>query len=216
MEHYNYGIELEFLVRDAKNKAIIIANSVTYNVDGNPIIGEVRTKVCDSIVDCVFDIEKQLFLENNNIHLKNPQAIIDYKSGIANITNGLYKEVRNQYDTSKDRLCELSIYGKSTGKILPRLTIKTSLQLNISKDHNIHGSKGKVIGHTQELFDYVTIIKKLDKAFKNEIKAANRVPGVYAIKGGVNGTRIEYRSLPSSIDKYKLIEVINKIESEQN
>lgn len=51
------------------------------------------------------------------------------------------------------------------------------------------------------LFDFYPIVKKLDDEFKNEIKAANRQAGFYAIK---DGCRLEYRSLPNSVFETEL------------
>lgn len=57
-------------------------------------------------------------------------------------------------------------------------------------------------------FDWVSIFRKLDVAFKDEIKLAKRLPGFYEVKG--NGL-VEYRSLPSNVDLMKLIDVLNGI-----
>lgn len=59
-----------------------------------------------------------------------------------------------------------------------------------------------------ECFDYITIFKKLDEAFAEEIKEAKRLPGFYEIK---SDGRIEYRSLPSNVSLFKVIDVINSI-----
>lgn len=58
-------------------------------------------------------------------------------------------------------------------------------------------------------FDYVRYIIALDIAFKDEIKKAKRNPGFYELK---NDGRIEYRSLPSNVDLYKVIDVVEKVE----
>ncbi len=58
------------------------------------------------------------------------------------------------------------------------------------------------------LWDFPTVFKKLDKAFAEEIKKARRVPGFYEIK--YDG-RVEYRSLPSSVDLWKIVDVLNTI-----
>lgn len=58
------------------------------------------------------------------------------------------------------------------------------------------------------MFDWLQIFKKLDEAFKEEIKAAKRQPGFYELK---DDGRIEYRSLPSNADPYKIIKVLKEI-----
>lgn len=57
-------------------------------------------------------------------------------------------------------------------------------------------------------FDWPAIFTGLDKAFAEEIKAAKRRPGFYEIK---HDGRVEYRSLPSNVDLYKLIEVLTEL-----
>ena len=55
------------------------------------------------------------------------------------------------------------------------------------------------------MFDFVQIIRKLDEAFKGEIKAAKRLPGFYEIKPD---RRVEYRSLPNDVDLGKIIKTL--------
>jgi len=42
-----YGIELEFFV--FKDEGVVPAYKATYNLDGNPVIGELRTDPFDTI-----------------------------------------------------------------------------------------------------------------------------------------------------------------------
>lgn len=58
------------------------------------------------------------------------------------------------------------------------------------------------------MFDFMKYMIKLDHAFKEEIKASSRNPGMYELKPD---GRVEYRSLPNNIDLNKLAEVINSI-----
>lgn len=57
-------------------------------------------------------------------------------------------------------------------------------------------------------FDWPAIFVGLDKEFAEEIREAKRRPGFYEIK---HDGRVEYRSLPSNIDTYKLIEVVKEL-----
>ena len=57
-------------------------------------------------------------------------------------------------------------------------------------------------------FDFIKYVKILDKEFKEEIKVAKRNPGFYEVKDDL---RVEYRSLPSNVNLYKVIDVINSI-----
>lgn len=61
------------------------------------------------------------------------------------------------------------------------------------------GREKKVV--VNQLWDYVQLFKALDKLYAAEIKVAKRVPGFYEIKDDL---RIEYRSLPNTIDLWEL------------
>jgi len=204
-----YGIELEFFV---KKRNIVPAIEGTYNVDGNHIIGELRTKVHDSITDCVFELKKLLYLEEKALSKKGytllliPEIKVDDKFLKDFRASRGYSEKKNQLET-------FSIYGKSTGKILSVKQFKASLQINISNTEEVsfytyskEDKKEKYTYKTRNtLFEFPTIIRNLDKIFSSEIKNSKRVPGVYAIKDGEFGKRIEYRSLPNNINLDKLL-----------
>lgn len=58
--------------------------------------------------------------------------------------------------------------------------------------------------NVSQMMDMPAIIQKLDRAFEAEIKAANRLAGLYEMK--THG--FEYRSLPASIDVRKVAAVL--------
>lgn len=76
------------------------------------------------------------------------------------------------------------------------------------KYQSAYDGKGEADLFYYQNFDWVSIFRKLDVAFKDEIKTAKRLPGFYEVKG--NGL-VEYRSLPSNVDLLKLIDVLNGI-----
>lgn len=215
----NYGIELEFFVAK-KDGTKVPAYLATQNLDGNPAIGEIRTTVHPNIVDCVFELEKLLFLEREKID-KNGYVLNLLPS--ITVDDTFLKDCRSSADFVNRKelevLTELSIYGKGTGKLLPRNVYKASLQVNIScnthfdyptyskvqVEDKVKYDSGYGRKHYSEAFDYYSVIRKLDDAFSKEIADAKRVKGVYAIKNGTLGKRIEYRSLPNSIYLLSLI-----------
>lgn len=67
--------------------------------------------------------------------------------------------------------------------------------------------------HTQ-MFDFVPVIKWLDKYFADRIKRAERLEGSYAIKAVLGGIGLEYRSLPTTVDLDDLMEALVKMKSE--
>jgi len=226
-----YGIELEFFIVDKDNK-LVPAFKVTSNVDGNPVIGEVRTGVHDNIVDCVYELKKLLFLEKLKVEAKGYK--MDF-STVKTVDDIFLKELRKSKEfmnkKENDVLEELSIYPKGAiGKMLPRNTYKASLQINLSENKEFTYTKYNKVTVEDKykydsetttksysgIFDYLTILFKLDEAFLEEIKEAKRVKGVYAIKNGKFGNRIEYRSLPNNIDHNKLILVLKGKEAIKN
>lgn len=221
MSKINYGIELEFFVSDDKDQ-IIPAYEVTNNLDGNPIIGEIRTKIHDNIVDCIFELKKLLFLETEKINKQGYKLLLIPET---KVDDTFLKNLRKDksYINKKDVeiLEELSIYSGNTGKMLPKGVYKASVQINFSENSEISYQKYTKVSvedkykydvstdyaKYSQVFDYVTILRKLDIMFTEEIKNTNRVKGVYAIKNGELGKRIEYRSLPNNIDLDKLLKI---------
>jgi len=214
----NYGIELEFFVTD-KEGNIVPAFKATTNLDGNPVIGELRTKVHNNIIDCVFELKKLIFIEKEKIEKAGFKFSL---IPIAKVNDEFIKQLRREpkYINRKslELLEEYSIYGKKLSKVLPKGTYKASLQINISENNAFRFSEavkvGKVYESRQkeksfaEVFNYVDLIATLDKNFKEEIATTGRVAGVYCIKDGELGNRIEYRSLPNTVDIDKLIQVL--------
>ena len=212
----NYGIELEFFVK--KGLKIVPAYEATSNLDGNPIVGEIKTGVHSNPYDLIYDLKKLLHKESEEISRKGyTLALLNH----IKVNHDFLKKVRSdRYQTKgKEPLTTYSIYGKETGKILPVEQFKASLQLNISNNsyytENYEGYRSKKLEtrtqYFSKVFNYVDIIKGLDIEFKSEINKTNRVPGVYAIKDGIKGDRIEYRSLPNSIYFDKLLKHLNNV-----
>ena len=219
-----YGIELEFFVTDRMG-TLIPAYKFTNNTDGNPVIGELRTGIHDNILDCVFELKKLIHLETSKLENKN--CLIDF-STVKKVNDDFLRDLRKSSEAVNKKeitvLHELSIYPNGTvGKMLPKDTLKASLQINFSENKNFTFTeyekvtvedKYKYEHKTSKksyasLFDYVTVIHKLDNAFKKEIVDSKRVKGVYAIKEGNLGDRLEYRSLPNNVDLDKLIKVLS-------
>lgn len=218
-----YGIEFEFFVSTIEN-TIVPAFLATTNLDGNPVVGELKTKVHDNIIDCVYELKKLIYLEEQELKKTNHYLLIKPE---VNLTDDVLKSLRkNQTYVDKKEievLEELSIYSNGkTGKILKKGCYKASLQVNISENLTFNylsynridvedKHKYESVNNSKSyssIFNYVSVINKLDNAFKDEINKTQRVKGVYAIKNGDLGKRIEYRSLPNNISLDKLIEVL--------
>lgn len=219
----NYGIELEFFVFN-KDEKLVPAYLVTSNIDGFPVTGEIRTGVHSNITDCVFELKKLLYLEEQAIESKGyklkliPEIKVD-----SEFIKALRKDPKYVNSKHTGVLEELSIYlnGK-VGKVLPQGLYKASLQVNLSLNKNFDYTEytkvsvedkyrydSKVVEKSYaSLFDYITPLNKMDKAFADDLQKSGRVKGVFAIKSGILGDRIEYRSLPNNINIERLIEIL--------
>lgn len=216
-----YGIEFEFFVSQ-KNK-IIPAYLATSNLDGDPFIGEIKTKPFNKFIDCIFELEKLIYLEQQKLNKAGFRMEIISECIFDN--NSLIEFRKNKSALNLKELAplqEFSIYpNKKISKILKRGHKKASLQLNLSNTKNFsYTTYNKVtigkqysynaVDNTKSynsIFNYVDIIQKLDSIFQKDINTAKRVKGVYTIKSGVFGDRIEYRSLPNTINLRNLFNV---------
>lgn len=218
-----YGIEQEFFVLNKEDK-LVPAYAVTTNLDGNPVIGEVRTRIHDTILDCVFELKKLLYTEKEKLAKLGYKISTDY---MVKVDDEFLKSLRKSKDfiNKKDLeiLEELSIYPDGeVGKVLDKGVFKVALQINFSNnkiftypeyekitvDNKSKWESKQSSKSYSELFDYVSLISKLDKAFEKEINETDRIKGVYAIKTGELGNRIEYRSLPNNVNLNKIIEIL--------
>lgn len=213
----HYAIELEYFVVNSRNE-YIPAHKVTYNLDGNPILGEIRTGIFTDPTDLIFDLKKRIYLEEERLKAKGCKMALTQQ---VSFSNQQIIELRADHDyinrKNLRQLRELSIYGGKVGKILPRGVFKASLQINVSDNEDITwrlrektGKEHTFARNVSNIFDYISLLRKFDTAFAADIKRTKRVKGVYAIKPGTLGNRIEYRSLPNDINLEVLLDILKK------
>ena len=212
----HYGLEYEFFVKEIESGKIVPALHATYNLDGNPVLGEIRTKIHTSLVDAVFELDKLLFLEKKALNQKGFDIeTVNYHKFSVEERRAMRKDRSFVARKDFEVLEEFSIYdGGQLGNMLDSGEHKASLQINFSDNSEIvyrYPSKNGDVTETfkkdvSNVFNYIPYIKAWDLMFAAEIEAAGRVPGVYAIKSGELGNRIEYRSLPNDIVISKLID----------
>lgn len=204
----NYGLELEFFVTDSK-KEIIPAYKATTQLDGNPVIGELRTGVFPTLNQAVFDLKRLIYLEE--LKLQNRGFEMNFFPQV-DVDNTFIKNLRKEKKFHSLKESEhtgiFSIYGKDNTSVLPLKRFKASLQINISKNTECTCLEGYK-RHFGELFNFIPVIRILDEFFIKEIEETKRKKGIYAIKSGTKGPRIEYRSLPNTVRLLKLIDFEN-------
>lgn len=200
-----YGFELEgFAVVDGQ----VVLPPQLWPKDGHPGIVELRSTGGKSLEDSYFEICKGFMSLSD-------KALFDYTRNEHKFTGKELAELRRSYQFHKEVLDIRNLYGKEP-RTLHGKSI-TSFQINIS---NLISSEvklkiqqnDKIIDHfvpaRYGMLDIGTIVRNLDEEFKNEIKHSNRQKGFYCLKD--NNTRLEYRSLPSSIFCTNLMD-INKL-----
>jgi hypothetical protein len=99
--------------------------------------------------------------------------------------------------SEKARLCFQNLYGlsPSTGDL-------AGLHVSFTHPRTIHRKNDEGGDYAiNQIFDFVQLFRALDREYAKEIKEAKRRPGFYELK--VDG-RIEYRSLPNTLDLWKL------------
>jgi hypothetical protein len=214
-----YGLEFEFFV--FHNNVVVPAYLATSNLDGDPFIGEVKTSPVNTIVDAVFQLDKLIYLEQQELKRKGYEMKIAAKNQFSDEQLRVFRKDRAASSFNKlEILEEFSIYPSGQlGKLLQRGEKKASLQINLSENIDFLYDKYDKIQFKKEyiynstlqkktystLFNYIDIIQNLDQTFKDDIEVADRVSGIYSIKDGEFGKRIEYRSLPNTVDYKKLI-----------
>ena len=210
----NIGIELEFFVKEIKSGQIVPAYKATLNLDGNPFIGELKTKVHTNEYNLIYELKSIIHRESDLLKSKGYELLLIPE---VVISKDEFKSLRRDslYVNKKELevLDEISVYNKNTGKILSPNKFKASLQVNISSNKvekiSIDGKIKEI--YSSNVFNFNPIIKSFDDEFKQEINSSGRVSGVYAIKDGQFGKRVEYRSLPNNIDLNKLMYFISNI-----
>lgn len=121
-------------------------------------------------------------------------------------------ELRNRSGQVKTPALYTNLYGRKP-RALGNKTL-ASFQINVSLQTRSAYVDSKGVSHSAaySLFDFVPIVRALDKLFEEDIKKANRTPGWYSIK---DRTRLEYRSLPNFVyghsDMGTLYEKLSKI-----
>ena len=205
-----WGFEYEFLV-DMLGEIVPAFVALPSNLlDGNPCVGEFRTTPCFDPSSGILDILE--FQDNSRLLFKpgfsiSKAASVADKSTWHDYTNSQFKtlnrpETRSIYNVTPPAFQE--------GKITASLQVNFSFTRQVSITNSRSGRKSEV-GKYPILFDFATVMKKLDDEFRGEIIESKRPFGVYRIKHVGGYTVYEYRSLPNSVDLNKLAGVLSEI-----
>lgn len=187
-----FGLELEFFVTPLGfPDNYVLAGDLPKDSCG--YLAEARGKPSSSILE--------------SIYLLN--AEIDRITRIAT-GHGLMLKRQNTADIPREQLrVWLRKFGKSSansffmgGKCYKNNNPRAGLHVHFGNELTLEGGC-KMAG----MINIPRIVRIMDLSFKDEIKAAKRMPGEYEIKG--HG--FEYRSLPATINLSKVELVLNEI-----
>ena len=197
-ERMKYGLEKEFFVLDKNKKPIVVPDYLPADECG--LLAEARGKPFHDITDAVFSLKSEIH-KLRKIAKKHNLTLCD--KPIMKISDEVMLEARRKYE--KGLIKYSNLYGHLKHRNKPNETVAG---VHISFTQPMTERCGKTTIEYNTLFDFVSIFKKLDEKFKEEIKSAKRNPGFYEIK--CDG-RVEYRSLPSNVNLMKVIDVINSL-----
>lgn len=193
-----YGLESEFFV--TYNGEIQVMNKWPLPADECGVLAEARGKCENDILHAVFALKAEIFRMQKIAEEKG--LIMFNDPSFLKIDRKVRLEAMRHFD--KGRIHYENIYGHDHHKT-GQGVIHCGLHISFTQQKEIE-TKDRIIT-INELFDFVKIIRRLDKAFAQEIKEAKRMPGFYEIK---NDKRIEYRSLPANVNLDKVIFEVEK------
>lgn len=198
-----YGFELEAFVVDRAEKPVLVPPGVPFDECGWLL--EIRSEPHSDIdmAIALFKVEKDRVIQKTLSQGVYPSFV-----PLMIIPRDMKVEANRRY--SKGRIQYQNIYGFQTHRC-PTKFQTASLHISFTNEQKFdyYDNKGQHYVKTYPGFvDHAKLIVGLDKAFKQEIKAAKRNPGFYEVK--YDG-RIEYRSLPNTVDMNKVAEVLRKL-----
>ena len=198
--NFKFGFELEGFYRTVGE---IQLPPPQYPVDGFPGLCEVRSSGGKSLEEAYFELLNEFRKYPFDKDTVSTVFAPDQKRKIRGRQN-----IKNAVDIQ-------NIYGKEPKE----LGSKTLASFQICISNQLSGPSERVADNRliresarYGIFDFVPVIRSLDKEFALEIKEANRQPGFYALK---DNTRIEYRSLPNSLfetDLNKITTLLGRIQ----
>jgi hypothetical protein len=201
-----YGLECEFFVakddnvRDGEQLVGGLHPSLTPDECG--FLAEARGQPYGTIREAVFSLMADIHrLE------QAAKALGLYLVKLPNATVPDSEILKSRRQYSKGVLSYQNLYGHEAHKEKRKKTAGIHVSFTCEKEMWYTDKKQKEQKFKyQPIWDYVQVFRKLDLAFKEEIKNARRNPGFYELKPD---GRIEYRSLPNDVDLMKIITVLS-------
>jgi hypothetical protein len=193
-----YGLEKEFFVTNPENQ-IIGPLGPEFTPDECGFLAEARGQPCANIREAVFSLQADIYRLQCAVTPPVSQLVDE---PLREVPRSVLLACRRKF--SKGTLDYQNLYGYQEHRHKNKKT--AGIHISFSCEVPKYNREGHDVGTIKTMFDWVQIFRKLDKAFKEEIKAAGRYPGFYELK---QDGRIEYRSLPADCNLFKIIEVLS-------
>lgn len=193
-----YGLEKEYFLTDSKGKLIAVPTD-KLPFDSCGVLVEARGKPYDNIREAIFS----LLAEEDRI--KTIVKNLGYnliESPFEKIDKELKYLLMRTFDKGTIKYNNLYGYLKhKTGENIINAGIHISITepIRVKRENDYHIVNKNI--------DWFRFFKYLDTCFKEEINQSRRNIGFYELK---NDGRIEYRSLPNTINLTKVIDVIEQ------
>ena len=202
-----YGFELEAFCREPiilghEGKWILVPTGLPYDECG--WLAEIRSEPHTNIIKAIALLQAERKIVEAMADKANCVLVFE---PLTKIPRELKVAAARKH--GKGLLKYKNIYGHETHKCRTDLAT-ASLHVSFTNEVKFSYKDGKQPREYvhQGFIDHAKLIVGLDRAFKEEIKSAQRNPGFYEAK---DDGRVEYRSLPNNIDLDKLAEVLERI-----
>lgn len=191
-----FGFEYEEFITDKDGNIRLVPDDFPKDDCGWLI--EYRGEPHDNPYEAVGALKAVMTRERSHFKEAHPDLKLQgTELPFANVPRALKLEARRHNTKGLDRFQNL--YGRK-----PTQTATAGLHLSITRERVIY-VKSKNKGTYNALWDYAQFIRFMDKEYAKAIKATKRVPGFYELK---DDGRFEYRSLPITVDLWKLAKLL--------
>lgn len=205
------GLEKEFFVL---RNLIPVVCPTQLPYDGSGLLAEARGDAYHSVYKAVCSLQADCLLLEDKVKKLNAgdfegSLTLSASPAVMKIDRTTRLQASRQFEkglTQYQNLYGYQFHRNSQSEQTAGVHISFTYPMDFT------GKDGNVFT-LNRMFDWVQLFKKLDVAFREEIKESKRNPGFYELK---TDGRIEYRSLPANVDMNKVIHVLNEILSFDN
>ncbi len=190
--NYTIGIEVEqFITFNGDLWPASFIDGLPH--DDDQLLAEFRGKPFDSVYEAVYSVKAEMTFHTERLADKIEFLQTDWIEKDDNYSRAM-RAVARKAGLHKQRISWENLYGH---EISSKNYTHHSAGMHISvKKEVVHKlDNGRTLVEAKVL-DYPEIFRKIEKEFKEEITASQRVMGFYEVKPD---GRVEYRSLPSSL-----------------